>query len=139
MASKLDSSGTSYSFNKVNNKNPIVFIHGVGLTKEMWEPQINFFKEYNTLVYDLLGHGNTVLKKSKLRFEDFSKQLLNLINELNLNKIHLVGFSLGALIARHFASEHNDKLSSLILLGSIYELVLLQRRYGIRLTAKWST
>ena len=128
MASKLDSSGTSYSFNKVNNKNPIVFIHGVGLTKEMWEPQINFFKEYNTLVYDLLGHGNTVLKKSKLRFEDFSKQLLNLINELNLNKIHLVGFSLGALIARHFASEHSDRLSSLIIHGSIYKRNENQKR-----------
>ena len=76
----------------------LVFIHGVGLTKEIWEPQINFFKDYNTLTYDLLGHGKTPLKKSEVSFDDFSKQLLNLINELNFNKIHLVGFSLGALL-----------------------------------------
>ena len=49
MSNKIDSFGTSYSLNKVNEKNPIVFIHGVGLTKEIWEPQINFFKNYNTL------------------------------------------------------------------------------------------
>jgi len=128
MTNKVDSFGTSYSLKKINEKNPIVFIHGVGLTKEIWEPQINFFKDYNILTYDLLGHGNTPLKKSKVSIEDFSKQLVKLINELNFNKIHLVGFSLGALIARHFASEHNDKLSSLIIHGSIYKRTEEQKR-----------
>ena len=121
MQNSVDSFGTSYSLKKINEKNPIVFIHGVGLTKEVWEPQINFFKDYNTLTYDLLGHGKTPLKKTEVSFEDFSKQLNKLINELNFKKIHLVGFSLGALIARHFASENNDKLDSLTLLGSIYK------------------
>ena len=121
MSNNADSFGTSYSFHKINEKNPIVFIHGVGLTKEIWEPQINFFKEHNTLTYDLLGHGKTPLKKSRVSFKDFSDQLLNLINELNFSKIHLVGFSLGALIARHFASEYSGRLSSLIIHGSIYK------------------
>jgi len=76
----------------------------------------------------LLGHGKTPLKKSKVSFEDFSEQLIKLIKELNFNKIHLVGFSLGALIARHFASEHSDRLSSLIIHGSIYKRTEEQRR-----------
>ena len=128
MSNNVDSFGTSYSFHKINEKNPIVFIHGVGLTKEIWEPQINFFKEYNTLTYDLLGHGKTSLKKSRVSFKAFSDQLLNLINELNFSKIHLVGFSLGALIARHFASEYSGRLSSLIIHGSIYKRTEDQKR-----------
>ena len=128
MSNKVDSFGTFYTFKKNNEKNPIVFIHGVGLTKEIWEPQINFFKDYNILTYDLLGHGETPLKKSKVSFEDFSEQLFNLITELNFKKFHLVGFSLGALIARHFASEHSEKLSSLILHGSIYKRTEDQNR-----------
>ena len=128
MRDKTDSNGTSYSFKKANEKNTIVFVHGVGLTKEIWDPQINFFKNYNTLTYDLLGHGKTPLKKSKVKFEDFYKQLLKLINDLNFNKIHLVGFSLGALIARQFAAEHSDRLSSLIMHGSIYKRTEDQKR-----------
>ena len=91
-----------------------MFIHGVGLTKEIWDQQIEFFKNHNILTYDLLGHGKTPLEKIQLNFEDYTKQLLNLIDELDLKKIHLVGFSLGSLIARNFASLHGDRLSSLI-------------------------
>ena len=128
MRNKIDSFGTSYSLNKVNEKNPIVFVHGVGLTKEIWKPQINFFKDYNTLTYDLLGHGKTPLKKTKVSVEDFSKQLVRLINELNFEKIHLVGFSLGAIIARHFAYKYGDRLDSLIIHGSIYKRTEEQKR-----------
>ena len=112
---------TDYFYKKINDGIPIVFIHGVGLTKEIWDPQIKFFNNYNLLSYDLIGHGKSPLKKSSLNFEDFNKQLLNLINELEIDKIHLVGFSMGSLIARHFASSHNYRLSSLVLHGSIYK------------------
>ena len=71
MVNKIDSLGTSYSLNKVSEKKPIVFIHGVGLSKEIWEPQLSFFKKYNTLAYDLIGHGKTPLKKSKVKIDDF--------------------------------------------------------------------
>ena len=128
MSKTTNSFSTFYFLNKNSESNPIVFVHGVGLSSEMWEPQINFFKNYNTLIYDLPGHGKTPLNKSQLRFDDYSKQLLNLINELNLNKIHLVGFSLGALIARDFASKYNDRLSSLIIHGSIYKRTENQKR-----------
>ena len=78
---------TDYYFQKQDNRNPIVFIHGVGLKKEMWTPQIEFFKGHNVLTYDLIGHGKAPLQKTQLNFEDFTNQLLNLIKELEINKI----------------------------------------------------
>ena len=131
MSYTSNSFSTFYSLNKVDKDNPIVFIHGVGLNHEIWKPQIDFFKGYNTLAYDLLGHGKTPLNKLKVTFNDFSRQLLNLINELKFKKIHLVGFSLGALIARHFASKHNERLCSLIIHGSIYKRTEEQKRVVI--------
>ena len=92
MSNKVDSFGTSYFFKKINEKEPIIFIHGVGLTKEICDPQVNFFKDYNIVTYDLLGHGETPIKKNSVSFEDFTEQLLRLINDLNFNKFHLIGF-----------------------------------------------
>jgi pimeloyl-ACP methyl ester carboxylesterase len=115
------SSGTFYVFNKKEQSIPIVFVHGVGLTYEIWQPQLDFFKDYSNLSYDILGHGKSSLTKQNISFNDFSDQLIELINELKIEKIHLVGFSIGSLIARNFATRYSDRLRSLILLGSIYK------------------
>ena len=114
-------SGTFYVFNKKEQSIPIVFIHGVGLTYEIWQPQLDFFKDYSNLSYDILGHGKSSLTKQNISFDDFSDQLIELINELKIEKIHLVGFSIGSLIARNFATRYGNRLRSLILLGSIYK------------------
>ena len=120
MIKDTDSSGTFYLLNKTDQKIPIVLIHGVGLSHEIWQPQLDYFKDYTTLSYDILGHGKTPLNIKNISFDNFSEQLLNLINELKFDKVHLIGFSIGSLIARNFAIKHNDLLQSLTLLGSIY-------------------
>ena len=118
MINAKDSQNTFYILDKKNDV-PIVFIHGVGLNHKIWEPQINVF-ENTFIAYDILGHGKTPLDKENLSFDDFSNQLINLIDELNIRRIHLVGFSIGSLIARNFASKYSDRLESLILLCSIF-------------------
>ena len=121
MITRTSASGTFYILNKKEQSIPIVFIHGVGLTYEIWQPQLDFFKDRSILSYDILGHGKTSLNKQNISFDDFSDQLINLINELKIDKIHLIGFSIGSLIARNFATKFNDRLQSLTLFGSIYK------------------
>ena len=119
MINASDSNGTFYILNQ-NQGTPIIFIHGVGLNHKIWKPQFDVFE--NTIVaYDILGHGKTPLESSNLSFDNFSRQLLNLIDELNFKKIHLVGFSIGSLIARNFAENYNERLESLTLLCSIFK------------------
>ena len=119
MINASDSNGTFYILNQ-NQGIPIIFIHGVGLNHKIWKPQFDVFE--NTIVaYDILGHGKTPLENSNLSFDNFSRQLLNLIDDLNFKKIHLVGFSIGSLIARNFAENYNERLESLTLLCSIFK------------------
>ena len=119
MINASDSNGTFYILNQ-NQGTPIIFIHGVGLNHKIWKPQFDVFE--NTIVaYDILGHGQTPLESSNLSFDNFSRQLLNLIDELNFKKIHLVGFSIGSLIARNFAENYNNRLESLTLLCSVFK------------------
>ena len=119
MINAKDANNTFYLLNQKKDT-PIIFIHGVGLNHTIWKPQIDAFN--NTVIaYDILGHGKTPLSKDNLSFDDFSNQLINLINELEIKKIHLVGFSIGSLIARNFASKFNERLESLTLLCSIFQ------------------
>ena len=100
---------------------PLIFIHGVGLDHQMWEGQISYFNEYSTLAYDLLGHGKTPYIKDKLSLRDFSNQLLEILDYLEVEKINLIGFSLGSLIALDFSSHFQKKVEKLILIGTTYK------------------
>ena len=112
-----------------NNKTiPIVFIHGVGLDHKMWVPQINYFKNYSTITYDLLGHGKTPFKKEKIKMKDYVEQLMSIIEFLNIEKINLVGFSIGSLIALDFAADFQKKLNSLTLIATTYKRTEKQRQ-----------
>ena len=118
MINNFDSKRTFYQIN-IKKDPPIIFVHGVGLNHSIWEPQIDAF-DNTVIAYDILGHGKTPLVKKDITFEDFSDQLTNLVDELNIKRFHLVGFSIGSLIARNFATKYDERLESLTLLCSIF-------------------
>jgi len=107
---------------------PIVFIHGVGLDHKMWSPQIDYFKKFSTITYDLLGHGRTPFKKKQIKMNDYVEQLSSIIKFLKLEKINLVGFSIGSLIALNFAADFQNKLNSLTLMATTYKRTEEQRQ-----------
>ena len=126
MFQNFDPNQNYYSFNDKDTV-PVVFIHGVGLDQQMWEPQIEAFKEYSIITYDLLGHGKTILDKEGVTLDDFSNQLRSILEYLKVDKINLVGFSLGSLIALNFASKFQEKLNSLVVMGTTYKRTSEQR------------
>ena len=120
MSLNFDPNQNCYLFNKKNSI-PLIFIHGVGLDHQMWKDQISYFNEYSTLAYDLLGHGKTPYIKDELSLKDFSNQLLEILDHLKIEKINLIGFSLGSLIALDFSSHFQKKVEKLILIGTTYK------------------
>ena len=112
--------GTYYQFNNIKDETVTIFIHGVGLDNTMWYPQKKFFSNKPVLFYDLLNHGKSTGGYKELNFEIFTKQLLNLINELHTEKINIVGFSIGALIAQHFTEKFFDRVNKLVLIASVF-------------------
>ena len=136
-----DSFGTYYQFNNIKDETVTIFIHGVGLDNTMWYPQKKFFSTKPVLFYDLLNHGQSIGGYKQLNYEIFSNQLLNLINELQTEKINIVGFSIGALIAQHFTEKFYDKVNKLVLIGSVYkrsdkQIETVQTRYSEALNGK---
>ena len=126
MSNNFDPNQNHYVYIK-KDTTPLIFIHGVGLDHQMWDPQINSLKEFSTITYDLLGHGKTPYKKEKLSLNDFSNQLIEILEHLKIDKIHLIGFSLGSLIALDFVSKMQNKVDKLILIGTTYKRSIEER------------
>ena len=119
----LDDHGTYYRVHKVEGTIPILFIHGVGLDHSIWTPQTEFFKNQTTIVYDLIGHGLSTCTLNEISFDDFSNQIDELLKILRIQKIIVIGFSLGGLIAAHFSSTRKHRVEKNILFG----LVILEK------------
>ena len=120
MSKNFDPHQNYYLYNK-KDSTPLVFIHGVGLDHQMWNNQIDYLNEFSILTYDLIGHGKTPCNKDKITLKDFSNQLLEILDHLKIDKINLVGFSLGSLIALDFSARYQKKLEKLILIGTTYK------------------
>lgn len=107
----------------------VVLIHGVGLDHRMWDDLSARLVAagHRVLCYDLLGHGCTPALGGDVELRDFSEQLQRLLEGLQIDAATLVGFSLGALVARAYAVRDQTRLSRLVLLNSVYGRTREQR------------
>ena len=137
----FDNNSTYFEHNIDSSDMPNIFIHGVGLDNTMWLPQKEYFKNNKIVFYDLINHGKTKKGYKEIHFENFNKQLIQLLNYLKIRKCNLVGFSIGALIAQHFASKHYNKINKLIIIASVYkrsaeQINQVKKRYNVALEGK---
>ncbi|MEZ0482115.1 alpha/beta fold hydrolase [Planococcus sp. SSTMD024] len=102
---------------------PIVFLHSglqTGLTD--FEYQRDYFKEqFQVIVPDLRGHGNSVSTDLSDIFEGNAKDLAETLERMGIGSAHIVGASLGALVAIVFAKRFPDKVRSLTISGVMAE------------------
>lgn len=110
------------AFRDVGRGSPIVFIHGVGLRKEVWEPQIAAFAAHRRVIaYDMLGHGGSALGPADTTLDTFVGQLARLLGDLEIDAADIVGHSMGALVAIAFALAHPDRVRRLVALNAVYD------------------
>ncbi len=111
------SDGTPFEWQ--GNGPPVVLIHGLGLNRHMWQWQVPALSEhYRVLTYDLIGHGESPNPQSIPDLRLFSQQLVRLLDEQEINRCAVMGFSLGGMIARRFAMDHADRITALGVLFS---------------------
>ncbi len=119
MTRNLNSNGTFYRISGTKSSVTLVFIHGLGLNKNMWVNQIvDLEKENKILCYDLYGHGQSKIADDQPSLTLFTEQLYSVLYDLRLSKVILIGFSLGGMIARHFTQKYGSLVSGLVILNS---------------------
>ena len=104
------------------NGKTLVFIHGLSDNLDYWQPLTSLLKNhYQILRYDLRGHGLSEPGNENITMDTYVEDLHNLLNELELSEINLVGLSLGSAIALSFTIKHPDRVSSMVLMSSFYK------------------
>jgi pimeloyl-ACP methyl ester carboxylesterase len=100
---------------------PAVFIHGVGSDHESWNGVIGALgQRYRCLRYDLRGHGSSPKMPGPYKLIDFVVDLENILHLRSWPKrFHLVGFSLGGLVAQAYTLAHQDRVATLTIISSV--------------------
>ena len=94
---------------------PLVLVHGFLGSSDMWQPQINFFKkDFRVITPDLPGFGKSNKLKSLSSIQSIAKLLLENLQKKRINKFHLLGHSMGGMIAQEMAKKKGDKISKLV-------------------------
>lgn len=106
----------------------LVLIHGVGLDLSMWARARPILEPHFTVIcYDLIGHGKTPDIGPTVELSDFVRQLSDLLDRLGIDRAHVLGFSLGGIVARGFAASCAERVDRLVVLGSIMPRSVGQR------------
>lgn len=104
----------------------LVFIHGAGGSTVTWKRQVTELgKHFNLLLVDLPGHGKTAernLGDKKYSFEVIGSRIWEVVDHLKLEAVHLIGVSLGTIIALTMQEQRPQKIRSLVNAGAIVRL-----------------
>lgn len=94
----------------------LVLGHSLGVSSEMWAPQIEEFGErFRLLLYDHRGHGGSDLPPAPWTIGDFGRDLLGLLDALGVERFHYCGLSLGGIVGLWLGQNAPDRVERLAL------------------------
>ncbi|TDC25904.1 alpha/beta fold hydrolase [Streptomyces sp. 8K308] len=106
------------------SKPTVVLLHGVGLDHTMWEPTAELLADrFTVLTPDLPGHGTRPPVRDGVTLSDLADGVVAGIPAGS----HLVGFSLGALVAQHVALRHPESVATLTSVSSVCDRTAEER------------
>jgi pimeloyl-ACP methyl ester carboxylesterase len=109
--------GRTVSYIEAGAGIPVVLLHGIGSGARSWTAQLDDLSgRFRIIAWDAPGYGtSTAVASPQPRAGEYADALTDFVDALALERFHLVGHSLGALIAARYAAEHPDRLLSLTL------------------------
>ena len=96
----------------------LVLINSLGSTLAMWDPQVKELAQHFRVVrFDLRGHGASPVPPGPYLIGDLGADVLRLLDELELECVHLVGSSIGAMMALWVAAHAPERVDRLVVAG----------------------
>ena len=97
---------------------PLLFIPGLGGTCRVWDPIApELAAHFSLILVDNRGLGRSIARRKPRSLADYSADLVELLDELQLERAHVLGLSLGGIIAQRFAVDHPSRVDRLVLVS----------------------
>lgn len=117
--SQRDSSGLKWVRSGPLGGETVVLIHPVGYDLTYWSEQVDALAPfYDVVTFNLPGHGGSGAEAGALTFAAICEQVAQLIDSLGKGAAHVVGISVGGMIAQSLALAYPQKVRSLCLIGT---------------------
>lgn len=117
--------GINISYQIFGEGQPLLFIHGLGSSGRDWEMQYaHFSKKYQVIVFDLRGHGQSDKPQGPYSVPMFAEDCAQLVRSLEIDQVHVVGISMGGMIALQMAVDFPELVNSLVVVNTGPELVV---------------
>jgi pimeloyl-ACP methyl ester carboxylesterase len=113
--------GINLAYDDVGQGEPIIFIHGIFVSRTAWQPQVNYFaRTHRVITLDLRGHGESPATDTPYSVELFATDVAALLDKLGLKQVICCGHSFGGMVAQELALSYPERVSHLILAESSY-------------------
>lgn len=113
----IDTASGRFTYLEAGSGTPLVLLHGIGSGAASWQAQIDEFSaDYRVVAWDAPGYGGSDgLAPAEPGAFDYASALGTFLNALEIEKCHLVGHSLGAIMASSFARHWPGRVLSLMI------------------------
>lgn len=101
-------------YREIGRGEPVVLLHGVGASLDMWRRVADSLAVgYRVIVLDQRGHGQSSKFADPARFgREMGTDVVRLLDHLRVPRAHLVGHSMGGVIAAYVAVHHADRVAT---------------------------
>ncbi|HEY6644055.1 alpha/beta hydrolase [Povalibacter sp.] len=109
-------------YEDIGSGSPVVLIHGWPLSGASWEKQIAALLKagYRVITYDRRGFGRSSKPSTGYDYDTFAADLHQVLTTLHLQKVALVGFSMGTgEVTRYLARYGSERVSKAVLIGTL--------------------
>lgn len=113
--------GVTYHYDDTGSNEALMLLHGFTGTRKTWQAMTPFLsRAFRVITPDLLGHGGTdsPAQPEHYTIRQAAEDLIALLDHLNIEQVHLGGYSMGGRLALYMAVHHPQRILSLMLEGA---------------------
>lgn len=119
---KVIANGIAQFCRRVGHGPTIVLVHALGLDHHLWDHELaRLAPRFQVIAYDVRGHGGTDVPNGPYTLSDFAEDLVGLLDALGVAAAHVVGLSMGGMIAQELALGWPERVRSLVLADTTSE------------------